>query len=74
MISEIASLNKPCVCVFLATEYDKHKVFLESMQEEITFLRKPYDIPLIKPKASAIFEKNKNRIKEAIGKIISKVS
>lgn len=70
MVSEIASLQKPCVCVFLESEDDKRRVFLRSMKEEISFLRKPYNISSIKLKTSLIFDKNKEVIKKALGKLL----
>ena len=70
MVSEIASLQKPCVCVFFEPEDDKRKVFLRSMQEEISFLRKPYNISSIKLKTSLIFDKNKEAVKKALGKLL----
>ena len=70
MVSEIASLQKPCVCVFLEPEDDKRKVFLESMKDEISFLRKPYNISSIKLKTSLIFDKNKEIVKKALGKVL----
>ena len=70
MVSEIASLQKPCVCVFLEPEDDKRKVFLGSMKEEISFLRKPYNISSIKLKTSLIFDKNKEVVKKALRKLL----
>lgn len=70
MVSEIASLQKPCVCVFLEPEDDKRKVFLESMKDEISFLRNPYNISSIKLKTSLIFDRNKEIIKKALRKIL----
>jgi len=70
MVSEIASLRKPCVCVFFEPEDDKRKVFLGSMGEEISFLRKPYNISAIKLKTSLIFDKNKAVIKKALERIL----
>ena len=70
MVSEIASLQKPCVCVCLEPEDDKRKVFLGSMKEEISFLRKPYNISSIKLKISLIFDKNKEVVKKALGKLL----
>jgi len=70
MVSEIASLQKPCVCVFLEPEDDKRKVFLGSMSEEISFLKKPYNISSIKLKTSMIFDKNKEIVKKALEKLL----
>ena len=70
MVSEIASLQKPCVCVFFEPEDDKRKVFLGSMKEEISFLRKPYNISSVKLKTSLIFDKNKEVVKKALGKLL----
>ncbi|MCK4912204.1 MAG: mitochondrial fission ELM1 family protein [Candidatus Omnitrophica bacterium] len=70
MVSEIASLQKPCVCVFFEPEDDKRKVFLRSMKEEISFLRKPYNISSVKLKTSLIFDRNKAVIKKALEKIL----
>ncbi len=70
MVSEIASLQKPCVCIFLEPEDDKRRVFLRSMKEEISFLRKPYNISSIKLKTSLICDKNKEAVKKALGKLL----
>jgi len=70
MVSEIASLQKACVCIFLEPEDDKRRVFLKSMKEEISFLRKPYNISSIKLKTSLIFDKNKEAVKKALGKLL----
>ena len=70
MVSEIASLQKPCVCIFLEPEDDKRKVFLESMKDEISFLRKPYNISSIKLKTSLIFDKNTDIVKKALDMIL----
>jgi lauroyl/myristoyl acyltransferase/mitochondrial fission protein ELM1 len=70
MVSEIASLQKPCICVFLEPEDDKRKVFLGSMKEELGFLRKPYNISSLKLKTSLIFDWNKETVKKALEKIL----
>ena len=70
MVSEIASLQKPCVCVFLEPEDDKRKVFLASMKEEINFLRSPYDLNSAKLKTSLIFEWNKATVKKALERVL----
>ncbi|MFH1518946.1 MAG: ELM1/GtrOC1 family putative glycosyltransferase [Candidatus Omnitrophota bacterium] len=70
MVSEIASLRKPCVCVSLELEDDKRKVFLESMKEEISFLRKPFDLDSVKLKTSLIFDRNKEVVKKALRKLL----
>jgi KDO2-lipid IV(A) lauroyltransferase len=69
MISEIGSLKKACVCVFLERHVNKHNVFLESIKNEVNFLKKPYNIPNRDTlKISSIFEENKAAIKNAIKK------
>ncbi len=70
MVSEIASLQKPCVCVSLEPEDDKRKVFLGSMEEEISFLRKPFDLDSVKLKTSLIFDRNKKTVKKALRKLL----
>ena len=70
MVSEIASLQKPCVCVFLEPEDDKRKVFLSSMKEEINFLRTPFDLTSLKLKTSLIFDRNKAVVKEALRRVL----
>ncbi len=70
MVSEIASLQKPCVCVFLEPEDDKRRVFLKSMEGEISFLRKPYNISSMKLKTSLIFDKNKEAVGRALEKLL----
>lgn len=71
MVSEVVSMQKPCVCVSLEIEDDKRKVFLESIASEVEFFNPPYKgIESIKPKASSIFTKNKKSVKEAIGKLL----
>lgn len=70
MVSEIASLQKPCVCVFFEPEDDKRKVFLASMKEEINFLRAPYDLNSVKLKTSLIFDRNKATVQKALEKVL----
>lgn len=70
MISESLSFKKPCVCVFLQKQENKHKVFLDSIEKEASFLKSPYNIEEIKPKASSLFEDNRRVIKEAIRKLL----
>jgi KDO2-lipid IV(A) lauroyltransferase len=70
MVSEIAALQKPCVCTFFENEDDKRKVFFETMKEDISFLREPYDIELIKPKKSLIFNKNKEALEKRLRKLL----
>ncbi|MCM8786624.1 MAG: mitochondrial fission ELM1 family protein [Candidatus Omnitrophica bacterium] len=70
MISEIISFSKPCVCVFLEKLDSKHKIFLKSIENEVDFLDKPYNIGKINIKKSFLYEENKKNIKEAIGKIL----
>jgi len=70
MISEIAALEKPCICIFLEREDDKRKIFLETMKEDITFLKKPYAIDLAEPKVSSIFDKNKVALARKMGKLL----
>jgi len=70
MISESASINPSTVCVSLGAEDDKHKVFLESIKDEINFLSKPYDLEAIVLHACRMFEKNKEKLIEAVGELI----
>ncbi|MDD3295965.1 MAG: ELM1/GtrOC1 family putative glycosyltransferase [Candidatus Omnitrophica bacterium] len=69
MISEAASLNKACVCVSFVSEDDKRKVFLKSLEEEITFLDEPYDIKSIEPKDSSIFEHNLKVLEKPLNRL-----
>ncbi|MFH1505315.1 MAG: ELM1/GtrOC1 family putative glycosyltransferase [Candidatus Omnitrophota bacterium] len=70
MVSEAASLGKPCICVFFEKEDSKHKAFIESIKDEITLLRKPYDIKIEGLKTSRIFNSNKEALEGAIRKIL----
>lgn len=70
MISETLSLRKPCICVLLEQHLDKHRVFLESLQDEVNFLDYPYDIKETKLKVSSIFETNKAKVEEGIGRLL----
>ncbi len=70
MVSEVLSLNKPCVCVSLERLDAKHKVFLQSIEREVNFLDKPYHIDHIELKSSSIFEENKRIVKEAIQRLL----
>lgn len=70
MVSEIASMRKQCVCVFLEPEDDKRRVFLGSMAGEISFLRKPYNISSTEIKTSLIFDKNREIVKKALAKLL----
>ncbi len=70
MVSEIAALQKSCVCVFFEEMDDKRKVFFETMKEDVSFLSKPYDIESIKPKKSLIFDKNKEAIEKRLRRLL----
>lgn len=71
MLSEILSLKKPCVCVLLEKHTDKHQVFLQSIKNEVNFLKYPYNIEeLTNLKVSSIFEENRKVIKTAIKKLL----
>jgi lauroyl/myristoyl acyltransferase/mitochondrial fission protein ELM1 len=70
MISEVISLKKPCVCVFLEKHIDKHRVFLQSIEQEVTLLSNPYNIEEIRPKISHIFEGNVKEIKEGVKRLL----
>jgi len=70
MISEIVSLKKPCVCVSFEIEDAKRKVFLESIKDEVIFLRKPYVLEDIKLKIPSIFEKNREAVRKGIGGLL----
>jgi len=70
MLSETISLCKPCLCYFLEESSNKHKVFLNSLKDEVVFLKPPYSMEFMKPKISTVFHKNKKIIEEAIGKLL----
>ncbi len=70
MVSEIISLKKPCVCVFLESPDDKRRVFFESIQDAIFCLRNPYKIEITSLKKPIIFDENQKILKQAIRRII----
>ncbi|MEM7816940.1 MAG: hypothetical protein QXZ20_03445, partial [Candidatus Aenigmatarchaeota archaeon] len=70
MISEVLSLKKPCVCVILEKHLDKHRIFLDSIRDDITFLSSPYRIEGLYFRVSNILEHNKRVVKEAIKKFL----
>ncbi|MEI8350250.1 MAG: ELM1/GtrOC1 family putative glycosyltransferase [Candidatus Omnitrophota bacterium] len=70
MISEIAALGKLCVCVLLEKHIDKHKVFLESLENDVNFLDKPYNIGDIKSVTPSIFNYNKKAVREGIRRLL----
>jgi len=70
MVSEAASFNKVCVCVFLEIEDDKRRVFLETVKQEVVFLRRPFSIENTELKPSSIWDRNRKIIKEAIGALL----
>ncbi|MDD5583947.1 MAG: ELM1/GtrOC1 family putative glycosyltransferase [Candidatus Omnitrophica bacterium] len=70
MISEILQLKKPCVCLLLERADAKHKVFLESVRNEVTFLDVPYEMRDMKLKISSLFDENRRVIKEALKKVL----
>lgn len=70
MISEIMAFKKPCICVLLEKQSNKHQLFLESVEKEVSFLVKPYNIAEVKPKIPLVFEENKVKIKEAMQKLL----
>jgi lauroyl/myristoyl acyltransferase len=69
MVSEIASLKKPCISVFLERSEGKYEVFLQSMENDIVLLKYPYSLENLTLKTSNIFEENRKIIKEAIKKL-----
>ncbi|MCF7895200.1 MAG: mitochondrial fission ELM1 family protein [Candidatus Omnitrophica bacterium] len=70
MISEIASLGKPCVCTFFETEDDKRKVFLSSLRKEVNFLRYPYKIRDKNLKISKMFSQNRKVLEKAVERVL----
>ena len=70
MLSEAASLGRYCVSVSLEQEGIRHRSFLASMSNDISFLSNPYDFKKLILKASLIGEKNKIALKEALKKTI----
>jgi len=70
MISESAAINPSTVCVSLGAEDDKHKVFLQSIKDEISFLDKPYDVDSIILRSCKMFEKNKQKLLKAMEVLI----
>lgn len=69
MVSEAASLGKPCVCVSLEAPGAKRGMFLESMKGETALLKAPYGIDSINLKASSMFEHNKNALEKKIKRL-----
>ncbi len=70
MISETVALKKPCICVLLENYFDKHKVFLASIEKDVNFLENPYNISEIKPVIAPVFEENRKIVREAIRKLL----
>ena len=70
MVSEVASLSKPCVCVFLEPEDIKRKLFLDSIEDEVIFLRNPYDFNFSKIVEPSIFANNKMILNEAVARLL----
>jgi len=66
MISEVLSLQKPCVALLLERLDSKYNVFLESVKDDAVILASPFAIDEIKPAASTVFDQNRKKIKEAI--------
>ncbi|MBN3040905.1 MAG: mitochondrial fission ELM1 family protein, partial [Candidatus Omnitrophica bacterium] len=48
MVTEIASMGKSCVCLFMEAQDNKRKLFLNSMSSGITFIEKPYHFENLK--------------------------
>lgn len=70
MISEALALKRPCVCVLLEQHLEKHKIFLDSLKDDADFLDYPYDIKEMELKVSSIFDENKNKVQEGIGRLL----
>ncbi|MBU2102971.1 MAG: mitochondrial fission ELM1 family protein, partial [Candidatus Omnitrophica bacterium] len=66
MISEVLSLKKPCVSILCERIHAKHKVFLESIRDQVQFLMPPFSLDGINPVSSSIFEDNVAAIRAAI--------
>lgn len=71
MLSEISALGKPCVCVSFETEDDKRQVFLDSMAEEVNFLKNPFKIKDNNLKTSNLFSKNRIIVAKAVKKLLT---
>jgi KDO2-lipid IV(A) lauroyltransferase len=70
MISEAASLSKPCIAINFEKHEGKHKVFLDMVSQDIPLLRNPYDIADIKVNPSTLFEENRKIVEEAIARLL----
>lgn len=70
MISETASLRKPCVCVALEGSLGKHGDFIDSVKNEMIFLENPYNIEGTSISESSLFDYNSKVIKSAIRKLL----
>lgn len=71
MLTEIASLQKPCICTFLESLDDKRKVFLDSLKNDLNFLSYPFNIKDENLKVSDIFGENKKKVKEPAQRLFS---
>lgn len=69
MLSEAASLQKPCAAVSFEKNEGKHKVFLEMVSADIPLLQAPYDFSGMKFKPSTIFQENSKILEEAIARL-----
>jgi len=70
MVSEVASLKKPCACVFFEPEDIKRRLFLDSIANEVIFLRKPYDFKFSKIVEPSILDNNKKILSEAAARLL----
>ena len=70
MVSEVAALQKACFCTFLEDEDEKRKIFLQTMKDDIGFLRGPYNIEAVKPKISSILKKNKEALSKRLKRLL----
>ena len=70
MISETASLGKPCICVSLERPLGKHADFLDSVKNEMVFLENPYNIEGIAMHESSLFAYNSKVIRPAVKKLL----
>jgi len=70
MITEIASLKKPCVCVVLEPIDQKRQLFFDSMTGELTMLTSPYEMAGLSPKVSGVFENNTTVVRKRIGVLL----
>ncbi|MBD3246194.1 MAG: hypothetical protein GF333_04200 [Candidatus Omnitrophica bacterium] len=66
MVSEAAAWGTPCAAVMLESFEGKHRLFLESIRDEVRVLEPPFHISAPSTSRCRLYEHNRNQLKKAL--------